>query len=184
MSLPQTTSVVAEAVTPYRTLVVEGHEGVHRARLFSELALLGFPLRQPPGGLDHLDPARPYRDLLDEPGRLVIDGGVIGELVYGPLRRGRSRVTWIQALDFAEAVAEREGAMLHLTACEHVVEHGDEPDGRHGDDGSETAAASHAYARVFRTLAQHVPVVSVNVTSATTHLVAGRTRRIRSPAPH
>ena len=157
--------------SPYRTLVVEGHEGARRTRLFSELALLGFLLRQPEGGLHHLDPGRPYRDLLAAPGRLVMGGGIIGELVYGPLRRGRSRVTWIQALDFAEAVAEREGAMLHLTG------------GEHGDDGSETTAAALAYARVFRTLAQHVPVVSVNVTSATADVAAERTRRIRALAP-
>ncbi|MGY1495547.1 hypothetical protein ACW4TU_02680 [Streptomyces sp. QTS52] len=183
-NLPQTvTESVTEAVTPYRTLVVEGHEGVHRARLIAELALLGFPLRQPPGGLHHLDPARPYRDLLAEPGRLVIDGGIIGELVYGPLRHGRSRVTWIQALDFAEAVAEREGAMLHLTGGENDVEHGSGFGGRHGDDGSETAAAALAYARVFRTLAQHVPVVSVNVASATTGVATDRLGH-RPASPH
>ncbi|WP_371664300.1 hypothetical protein [Streptomyces sp. NBC_00280] len=176
MNLPRS---VTETVAAYRTLVVEGHEGVHRAQLFSGLALLGFPSRRPPDGLHHLDPARPYRDLLAAPGRLVIDGGIIGELVYGPLRRGRSRVTWIQALDFAEAVAEREGAMLHLTGGEHGGEH----DSEHGDDGSETAAAALAYARVFRTLAQHVPVVSVHVGSAMTDVVTDRTRRIRAPAP-
>jgi hypothetical protein len=180
MNLPRS---VTETIAPYRTLVVEGHEGLHRTRLFSELALLGFPSRQPPDGLHHLDPARPYRDLLAAPGRLVIDGGIIGELVYGPLRRGRSRVTWIQALDFAEAVAEREGAMLHVTGGEPGVEHDAENGGGHGDGGSETVAAALAYARVFRTLAQHVPVVDVHVGSALTDVVTGRARRIRAPAP-
>ncbi|GAA3898844.1 hypothetical protein GCM10023084_59140 [Streptomyces lacrimifluminis] len=176
MNLPQ---AVTETIAPYRTLVVEGHEGVHRTQLLSELALLGFPLRRPPGRLQHLDPARPYRDLLAEPGRLVIDGGIIGELVYGPLRHGRSRVTWIQALDFAEAVAEREGAMLHLTGGEHGVGHGSEP----SDDGAAASAAALAYARVFRTLAQHVPVVCVNVTSATTEVATDRTHPCtRAPA--
>ncbi|ELP70658.1 hypothetical protein ACKI1I_19785 [Streptomyces turgidiscabies] len=169
MNLPR---AVTETVTPYRILVVEGHEGLRRACLYAELALLGFPSRQPPDGLHHLDPTRPFRDLLAAPGRFVVDGGIIGELVYGPLRRGRSRVTWIQVLDLAEAVAEREGALVHLTG------------GDHGDDGSESAAAALAYARVFRTLAQHVPVVRVDVTSARTDVVAERTRRIRAPAPH
>ncbi|WP_329267485.1 hypothetical protein [Streptomyces sp. NBC_01451] len=161
-TLPQT---VPESVTPYRTLAVEGHEGVHRARLLSEPALLGLPLRQPSGGLRHLDPARPYPDLPAPPGRLVIDGGIIGELAYGPLRHGRSRVTWIQALDLAETVAEREGAMLHLTLGGRDVGHDSGCGARYGAEGSETAAAL-AYARVFRTLAQPVPVLGVNVASA------------------
>jgi hypothetical protein len=172
MNLPQP---LAETVAAYRTLVVEGHEGVRRTRLFTELALLGFPLQRPPGGLHHVDPTRPYRDLLAAPGSFVIDGGIIGELVYGPLRHGRSRVTWIQALDFAEAIAEREGAMLHLTGGEYG--------GEQSDDGSETAAAALAYTRVFRTLAQHVPVVSVNVTPVLTDMVTERARRIRAPSP-
>lgn len=164
MNLPQT---AAEAFAPYRTLVVEGHEGIRRTPLFTELAHAGYPLRRPPDGLHHLDPTLPYRELLAAPGRLVVDGGIIGELVYGPLRHGRSRVTWIQALDFAEAVAEREGAMVHLTG------------GEHGDDHSETSAATLAYARVFRTLAQHVPVLTVDAAE----LPAEPGHRIRAPAP-
>ncbi len=175
MNLPQP---LAETAAPYRTLVVEGHEGILRTQLFAELALLGFPSRRPPGGLHHLDPTRPYRELLAAPGRFVIDGGILGELVYGPLRRGRSRVTWIQALDFAEAVAERGGAMLHLMGDDYGGERGDD-----ADDRSETAAAALAYTRVFRTLAQHVPVVSVNVAPALPDVVAERARRIRAPAP-
>ncbi|MDX3456374.1 hypothetical protein PV396_31275 [Streptomyces sp. ME02-8801-2C] len=179
MNLPPT---LAETVAPYRTLFVEGHEGVHRGRLFTRLAQLGFPLQRPPTGLHHLDPARPYRELLAAPGRFVIDGGVIGELVYGPLRRGRSRVTWIEALDLAEAIAEREGAMLHLTGGEHGGDHRGEHCGESGDEASEAAAAALAYARVFETLAQHVPVVNVHVTPVLLDVVTERARRIRAPA--
>ncbi|MGW3653191.1 hypothetical protein [Streptomyces sp. NPDC000878] len=179
MSLPQT---VAAAVAAHRTLVVEGQEGIRRTRLFAELARAGFLLRRLPGGLHHLDPTLPYRDLLSTPGRLVVDGGIVGELVYGPLRHGRSRVTWIQALDFAEAVAERDGAMLHLT--------GDPSGDQRGDDGSESTAAALAYARVFRTLAQHVPVVTVGIAELSVELSADSPvelpaepgRRIRAPA--
>ncbi|MCC9708076.1 hypothetical protein E4N62_24150 [Streptomyces sp. MNU76] len=132
------------ALAPYRTLIVEGHEGRGRARVVAELARLGFEVRRLPSALHHLDPALPCRELLAGPGRLAVDGNLIAELVHGPLRRGRSRVTWIQALDLADAVAERDGAMLHLTT-------------------PEVSEAATAYARVFRTLAQHVPVVTLDV---------------------
>ncbi|MDX2600506.1 hypothetical protein PV379_17860 [Streptomyces caniscabiei] len=138
------TASPAPALTRYRTLIVEGHEGQGRTRLVAELAHLGFEVRRLPSVLHHLDPALPCRELLAGPGRLAVDGNLIAELVHGPLRRGRSRVTWIQVLDLADAVAERDGAMLHLTT-------------------SEVTEAATAYARVFRTLAQHVPVLTLDV---------------------
>ncbi|MEI5522241.1 hypothetical protein WB401_02730 [Streptomyces brasiliscabiei] len=137
------------ALTPYRTLIVEGCEGPGRERLVGELARLGFEVRRLPAVLHHLDPALPCRELLAGPGRLAVDGNLIAELVHGPLRRGRSRVTWMHALDLADAVAERDGAMLHLTTT--------------GPTTSEVTDAATAYARVFRTLAQHVPVVTLDV---------------------
>ncbi|MFE7837118.1 hypothetical protein ACFU53_14065 [Streptomyces sp. NPDC057474] len=145
------------ALTRYRTLIIEGHQGPGRNRLVAELAHLGFEVRHMPPALHHLDPALPYRELLAGPGRLAVDGNLIAELVHGPLRRGRSRVTWIEALDLADAVAERDGAMLHLTT-------------------SEATEAATAYARAFRTLAQHVPVVTLDVGEPG--------RPIRAPVSH
>ncbi|MDX2934450.1 hypothetical protein [Streptomyces ipomoeae] len=167
MTLPPT-------LTQYRTLIIEGHEGLGRAHLISELAHLGFQIRRMPSALHHLDPALPYRELLAGPGRLAVDSALVAELVYGPLRRGRSRVTWIQALDFAEAVAERDGAMLHLTAADRApYEQTHEP-----CRGQETEAveAALAYIRAFRTLAQHVPVVTIGVGEPG--------RPIRAPVAH
>ncbi|WP_200304123.1 hypothetical protein [Streptomyces adelaidensis] len=160
----------------YRTLIVEGHEGPGRGRLIADLAQLGFQVRRMPPFLHHLDPNLPYRELLAGPDRLAVDGGLVAELVHGPLRRGRSRVTWIQALDFAEAVAERDGAMLHLTATGRAAGRpGHEPAHEQGcSQATEAAEAALAYARAFRTLAQHVPVVTVDL---------GETGRpIRAPA--
>jgi hypothetical protein len=133
-----------QALTRCRTLVVEGPDGLDRRPFLAELARHRFTIRPLHGHLHHVDPTQPYRELLSAPGRLAVDGGLVHELVYGPLRRGRSRVTWIQALDFAEAVAERGGALVHLT-------------GRTDD-----AEAVGAYERVLRTLAQHVPVITLD----------------------
>lgn len=107
--------ILHQALTRCRTLVVEGPDGLDRGALLAELARHHFLIRPLHGHLHHVDPTQPYRELLSAPGRLAVDGGLVHELVYGPLRRGRSRVTWIQALDFAEAVAERDGALLHMT---------------------------------------------------------------------
>ncbi|MGP4043012.1 hypothetical protein [Streptomyces sp. 2A115] len=150
-----------EAVTRCRTLVVEGPDGIGRNGLLAELARNGFLIRRSRGHLHHVDPIRPYRELLAAPGRLAIDGGIIQELVHGPLLHGHSRVTWIEALDFAESVAERDGALIHLTDSQR------EPD-------AESAEVADAYQRAFRTLAQHVPVVTLDV--------GGPGHPIRAPA--
>ncbi|MFD5520016.1 hypothetical protein [Streptomyces sp. NPDC127066] len=136
--------ILQQALARCRTLVVEGPDGLDRRPFLAELARHRFTIRPLHGHLHHVDPTQPYRELLSAPGRLAVDGGLVHELVYGPLRRGRSRVTWIQALDFAEAVAERGGALVHLT-------------GRTDD-----AEAVGAYERVLRTLAQHVPVITLD----------------------
>ncbi|MFB7244102.1 SGNH/GDSL hydrolase family protein [Streptomyces populi] len=136
--------ILHQALARCRTLVVEGPDGLDRRVLLAELDRHRFTVRPLHGHLHHVDPTRPYRELLSAPGRLAVDGGLVHELVYGPLRHGRSRVTWIQALDFAEAVAERDGALLHLTG------------------GTDDTEAVRAYERALRTLAQHVPVVTVD----------------------
>lgn len=133
-----------QALARCRTLVVDGPDGIGRSALLGELARHGFLVRLCRGPLHHVDPTQPYRELLAAPGRLAVDGSLVHELVYGPLRRGRSRVTWIQALDFAEAVAERDGALIHVTG------------------ETDDTEAVDAYERALRTLAQHVPVVTMD----------------------
>ncbi|GHJ39295.1 hypothetical protein [Streptomyces sp. TS71-3] len=170
-----------EAMTRYRTLVVDGREGLNRSGVLADLVHHGFLIRQTPEALHHIDPTQPFRELLAGPGRLAVDGSLIRELVYGPLRHGRSRVTWIQALDFAEAVAERDGALLHIAEL-HLPGQGrpsdtsrpadatrHHPEDRGNDRDGEAADAHAAYDRVFRTLAQHVPVVRVNAADAADH---------------
>ncbi|MGP4005814.1 hypothetical protein [Streptomyces sp. 4N124] len=150
MNLPQ-------ALLRHRTLVIEGADGIPRNGLIAALADHGFPIQHLPDRLHHVDPTRPYRELLAAPGRVALDGSIIHELVYGPLRRGHSRVTWIQALDFAESVAERDGALIHLTASAGFPRLAP-------TDFTEVA---DAYARAMRTLAQHVPVVSLDAADLT-----------------
>lgn len=153
-----------EAIARCRTLVVEGPDDIGRTGLLLALAAEGFQVGPASGVLPHVDPTRPVREVLAGPGRIALDGSPIRELVYGPLRHGRSRVTWIQALDFAETVAERDGALLYVVApsptwpgCAGPAAPATGP----AVDEGEAAAVRAAYERAFTTLAQHVPVVRV-----------------------
>ncbi|MBL1098869.1 hypothetical protein [Streptomyces coffeae] len=146
-----------------RTLVVESCDGVIRDRLLTGLAENhGYTVGRAPRELPHIDPVRPYREILQQGGALAVDAHLVGELVYGPLRRGHSRVTWIQAYDFADALAERRGAFVHVRAPVAVLE--ERMAARRGPavDLPEIAAAVAAFEGAFRTLAQHAPVVTVD----------------------
>lgn len=151
------------AVAQRRTLIVEGCDGVRRDGLLAGLAdRHGFAVTRASPDLPHLDPVRPYRDLLQRDGAIAVDAGLVGELVYGPLRRGHSRVTWIQAFDFAEAVAERDGAFVHVTAPAAVLEDRlAAARGAGAADLAEIGAALIGFDQAFRTLAQHAPVLTV-----------------------
>ncbi|MES4905525.1 MULTISPECIES: hypothetical protein [unclassified Streptomyces] len=148
----------------HRVLIVEGCAGAARAGLLTWLVRRhGFAVERTPTELPALDPVRPYRELLRLAGPLAVDSGFVGELVYGPLRRGHSRVTWIEAFDFAEAVAERGGAFVHVAAAPAAFPQLSAKRGaRAAAATAETEAAAAAYERAFTTLAQHAPVCTVH----------------------
>ncbi|MEU6807418.1 hypothetical protein ABZ931_41755, partial [Streptomyces neyagawaensis] len=85
-----------------------------------------------------------------------------------------------------DAVAERDGAMLHLTTTGRTPrERGHRPGDEQATEATETTEATDtteaaetatAYARAFDTLAQHVPVVTVHVGEAS--------RLTRATEPH
>ncbi|OPF71529.1 hypothetical protein VT50_0232905 [Streptomyces antioxidans] len=151
-----------QAVTEHRTLIVEGCDGVGRDALLTGLARRhGYAVTHASRDLPHVDPVRPYRELLRHDGALAVDAGLVGELVYGPLRRGHSRVTWIQAFDFAEAVAERHGAFVHMTAPVRVLADRLAARGAPAAALAEIGAAVTGYDHAFSTLAEHAPVLTV-----------------------
>ncbi|AJZ83699.1 hypothetical protein ADL28_26105 [Streptomyces violaceusniger] len=150
------------SVAQHRTLIVEGCDGVGRDALLAGLARRhGYTVTRASPDLPHVDPVRPYRELLLHGGALAVDAGLVGELVYGPLRHGHSRVTWIQAFDFAEAVAERHGAFVHVTAPVPVLEDRLAARGASAAALAEIEAAVTGYDHAFSTLAEHAPVLTV-----------------------
>jgi len=147
----------------YRTVVIEGCDGTGKTTLARRLTgEHGFSHVHATRTPDHLDLTTRYLHILDTDNRLVMDRSFVSELVYGPLQRGRSRLTWAQVLDLAEAVTQRTGVFIHLTAPADIVHarlllrdgQGDAPDA--------LTALLAAYERAFRTLTDHATVITID----------------------
>ena len=100
----------------YPVIVLEGCDGTGKTTLATELegqhgyTVIHSSRVDDPAGL-----ADAYRAVLHRPGKLALDRSFISELVYGPLREGRSRLTGREAAELAFALADRGGVLLHLT---------------------------------------------------------------------
>ncbi|MGX9225931.1 AAA family ATPase [Streptomyces albus] len=152
--------------TVHDTLVLEGPDGVGKSTLAERLsAQHGFQVIHSPRTPDHLDLATRYREILDRTGRILFDRCFVSELVYGPLHRGRSRITWSDALDLAERVIDRAGLFVHLTAAPPVIRQ--RLLDRDGEAAGleEVAALVTAYQRVFSTLADYTKVLTLDTTA-------------------
>ncbi|WP_129839482.1 hypothetical protein [Streptomyces sp. RFCAC02] len=155
-----------EMATTHDTLVLEGPDGVGKSTLAERFAVQhGFRVIHSPRTPDHLDLATRYREILSGAGRILFDRCFISELVYGPLHRGRSRITWSEALDLAESVINRKGLFVHLTAPPPVIHQRLlDRDGESVGLG-EVAALVTGYQRVFTTLADYTKVLTFGTTT-------------------
>lgn len=159
-------SVTADEIARYRTVVLEGGDGVGKSTLADLLVTHhDFIAVHSPRTPDHENLIERYRKLLARPGRLVLDRSFISELVYGPLYRGQSRLTWHQALELAGIVSARNGVFLHLTAPAATVQ--SRLAARDGQaPGLDTITElADAYHSVFRVLASHAPVLTYDSTT-------------------
>ncbi|MGH3881894.1 MAG: hypothetical protein ACRDRY_15820 [Pseudonocardiaceae bacterium] len=152
------------AIPAHRTVVLEGCDGVGKSTLAQQLASdHGFTIVHSGRTPDGVDLSKRYRQILSQPGRLVLDRSFVSELVYGPLHHGGSRLTDADACDLAALVARRDGVLVHLTASASTIRARllvrDGP-----------AAASHAdvelliraYERVVTTFAAYLPVIRLD----------------------
>lgn len=153
--------VTIDEIARHRTVVLEGGDGVGKSTLADLLVTQrGFTAVHSPRTPDHQNLTCRYRDLLARPGRLVLDRSFVSELVYGPLYRDRSRLTWEQALGLADVVTARDGVFLHLTAPAAVVRSRLMTRDGQAPELEEIAALGDAYERVLRALADHVSVLT------------------------
>ena len=111
---------------------------------------------------DGMDLAGRYSKILGQPGKLVLDRCFISELVYGPLRHGRSRISTAEAASLATAIAERDGVLVHLTGRpEEIVARLRARDGQ-SPPLTEIKELLDAYANAFAALAGVVPIITAD----------------------
>ncbi|MFH8597479.1 hypothetical protein [Streptomyces rimosus] len=150
----------------YRTLAIEGCDGAGKSTLARRLATQhGFTLVHCPPTPDHLELTHHYRTLLDRPGRLILDRCFLSELVYGPLFRGRSRLTWQQTLVLAAHVTQRDGLFIHITATPPAIRARLMVRDGHALSTAQITALICGYHRTFAMLAAHVPVLTIDTTT-------------------
>jgi thymidylate kinase len=148
----------------YRTIVIEGCDGTGKSTLAEHLATEhGFTVIHSPRTPDHVDLAGRYRRILAEPGLLALDRAFVSELVYGPLYRGRTRMSWEDTFDLAESVKNRAGVFLHLTGTPGAVAARLAARDGHTPELSELTALIDAYRRVFATIEAHAPVHTLDI---------------------
>lgn len=147
-------------------IVLEGCDGVGKTTLAATFAshhdyAVVHAARTPEGE----DLFAKYRAILARPGRLVLDRSFVSELVYGPLDRGRSRLTFDQAARLAAAAVQRGGVLVHLTgrpeqiAARLLARDGNAP------ALPRIRALTAAYTDVFTRLADHAPVITIDTTA-------------------
>ncbi|GIF45230.1 hypothetical protein [Actinoplanes xinjiangensis] len=101
----------------YDTIVFEGCDGAGKTTLAGATAqhtnadLIHSALTPP-----STDLVTTYNCLLDRTGRLVFDRCFLSELVYGPLYRGHTRLTYQHMDTLVRRVVARNGVFVHVTA--------------------------------------------------------------------
>lgn len=103
--------------TNYDTIVFEGCDGAGKTTLAQAAAqqlnaTLIHAVLTPPG----TDLLTAYSRQLDRDGRLVFDRCFLSELVYGPIYRGTSRLTYQHMATLVRRVVDRNGIFVHVTA--------------------------------------------------------------------
>jgi thymidylate kinase len=144
-------------------IVVEGCDGAGKSTLAAALAARhGYAVVHATLTPEGTDLFSKYRAILSRPGPLVLDRSFVSELVYGPLERGYSRLSFEQAAHLATVTGQRGGLLVHLTG------HPDQIAARllardgHAPTVSRIRALTAAYADVFSRLAAHVPVITID----------------------
>ena len=150
-------------------IVLEGCDGTGKSTLATLLgAQYGYTVIRSGRLPDGADLADRYRETLDQPGNLVLDRSFITELVYGPLRAGRSRLTPDQSAELAFALADRGGVAVHLTAHPKALAWRLRQRDGHAPPLEWLRSVVRSYRNVFAALDGATPIVRIDTTAGVT----------------
>jgi thymidylate kinase len=101
----------------YDLVLIEGCDGAGKTTLAQAIARIdGAEVRHSPVTPPSIDLLTWYHGILSQPGPLILDRCFLSEAVYGPLYRGRSRLTAADVTQLTRHVIERNGVFVHVTA--------------------------------------------------------------------
>ena len=154
------------SLSAYQVIVLEGCDGVGKTTLAEALAAQhGYTVVHSGRTPDGTDLADHYGTILALPGRLVLDRSFISELVYGPLDRGRSRLSLPAAVTLTRRVAKRSGVLVHLTGRPDVIATRLRARQEPARSADQVRALISAYHNTFVALRGIAPIVNVDTTA-------------------
>jgi thymidylate kinase len=150
----------------YPVIVLEGCDGTGKTTLAATLAERHGYVVVHSGRIPDADGlAEQYRVVLDMPGKIALDRSFISELVYGPLRDGRSRLTPRQAAELAFVLADRGGVLVHLTGRPETLAARLRARDGYSPELDRIGTLVRAYRDVFTGLAGAAPIVTADTTA-------------------
>jgi thymidylate kinase len=149
----------------YEVVVLEGCDGTGKTTIASALAERhGYTVLHSDRPPDSFDLAERYRSVLALPGKIALDRSFISELVYGPFKYGRSRLSAPDAAELAFRVADRGGVLVHLTGRPDVIAARLRARDGYAPPLERIGAVIEAYRRVFDALAGAAPTITADTT--------------------
>lgn len=154
------------ATSKYEVVVLEGCDGTGKTTIACNLAEHhGYAVLHSARPPDAIDLAEQYRSILARPGKLALDRSFISELVYGPFKFGRSRLSAPDAAELAFRVADRGGVLVHLTGSPDVIAARLRARDGYAPAPERTKKVIESYRKVFDALAGAAPTITSDTTA-------------------
>jgi thymidylate kinase len=157
------------ATSKYEVVALEGCDGTGKTTIACNLAERhGYTVLHSARPPDAIDLAERYRSILARPGKIALDRSFISELVYGPVKYGRSRLSAPDAAELAFRLADRGGVLVHLTGFPDVIAARLRARDGYAPPLERIKSVIESYRKVFDALAGSAPTITANTTTPLT----------------